>query len=85
MRCKSFPPWHLSEMKFADNCLSSEVYAADIFDTFFRADPLSATQGRKYRYGLLEPGGRRPEMETLLTFLGRKPNPEPFLRSLGIS
>jgi metallopeptidase MepB len=68
----------------ADNSSSSEVYSADIFDTFFKADPTSAVQGRKYRYGLLEPGGSRPEMETLLAFLGREPNPEPFLKSLGI-
>ncbi|KAK0619449.1 metallopeptidase [Immersiella caudata] len=63
----------------------SEVYSADIFDTYFRADPTSRTQGRKYRHGLLEPGGSRPEMETLLAFLGREPNPGLFLKSLGIS
>ncbi|KAK0652761.1 hypothetical protein B0T16DRAFT_427103 [Cercophora newfieldiana] len=53
----------------------SKVYSADIFDNFFRDDPMSATQGRRYRYGLLEPGGRRPEMETLLA----------FFRSMGIA
>ncbi|KAK4446805.1 thimet oligopeptidase [Podospora aff. communis PSN243] len=62
----------------------SEVYSADIFDTFFKADPTSAAQGRRYRHALLEPGGSRPEMETLLAFLGREPNPGPLLKSLGI-
>jgi len=63
----------------------SEVYAADMFASFFVADPRDASQGRKYRHGLLEKGGSRPEMETLLDFLGREPSPEVFYSSLGIS
>lgn len=62
----------------------SEMYAADLFDTFFAKDPMSAEQGRKYRHGLLEKGGSRPEMETLVGFLGRKPRAEAFYRAFGI-
>lgn len=63
----------------------SEIHSADIFNSFFKDDPMNAEQGRKYRHKLLEPGGSRPEMETLLAYLGRQPDPEPFLKSLGIS
>jgi Zn-dependent oligopeptidase len=69
----------------ANSLHSSEVYSADIFATFFKDDPMNSEQGRKYRHKLLEPGGSRPEMETLLAYLGRQPDPEPFLKSLGMS
>ncbi len=64
--------------------LLSEVYAADIFDSFFKSNPEDVSQGRRYRHVLLEQGRSRPEMETLLAFLGREPDPRPFYRTLGI-
>ncbi|KAK5654621.1 hypothetical protein OQA88_6942 [Cercophora sp. LCS_1] len=65
--------------------LLSEVYAADVFSTFFAQNPTDASQGRRYRHALLEKGGSRPEMETLLMFLGRQPSPKALYRSLGVN
>lgn len=64
--------------------LLSEVYEADLFDSLFRSDPADVASGRRYRHGLLEKGGSRPEMETLVGFLEREPDPRPFYRCLGI-
>jgi hypothetical protein len=64
---------------------SSEVISADIFDTFFKLNPRNAAEGRRYRRELLEKGGSRPEMETVLTFLGRKPNPAAFYKMVGLA
>jgi metallopeptidase MepB len=65
--------------------LLSEMYAMDIFETFFKDDMENKELGRRYRHGFLEMGGSRPEMETLLEFLGREPDPGPFYRFLGIT
>jgi Zn-dependent oligopeptidase len=39
--------------------LYSLVFAADMFDTIFKADPMSAAAGMKYRHSILGPGGSR--------------------------
>jgi len=57
----------------------SEVYAADMFASFFAADPRDASQGRKYRHGLLEKGGSRPEMEPA-RFSGKGAKPRGILQ-----
>ncbi|KAF2835216.1 hypothetical protein M501DRAFT_456864 [Patellaria atrata CBS 101060] len=64
--------------------LSSQVYSADMFYTVFESDPMNGTEGRRYRHTVLERGGSQDEMQTLVDFLGRKPEPDAFYRELGI-
>lgn len=56
-----------------------------MFNSFFKADPMDASEGRRFRHQLLEKGGSRPEMETLVTYLGRKPDPTAFYKEVGIA
>ena len=53
-----------------------------MFDTVFSADTLSTEKGSLYRNQILLPGGARDEMDSLVAFLGRKPNNSAFLRKL---
>lgn len=53
-----------------------------MFDTVFKADPLSAEAGLRYRREILQPGGERDEMESLKAFLGRPPSNEAFMKRL---
>lgn len=46
---------------------------------------MNAAEGRRYRHTVLEKGGSRDEMESLIEFLGRKPSTEAFYRELGLS
>ena len=46
---------------------------------------LDRALGRLYREKILEPGRGRDELESLRAFLGREPNEEAFLKSLGLS
>ena len=39
---------------------------------------MNAEEGRRFRYQLLEKGGSRPEMETMVAYLGRGPNVKAF-------
>lgn len=64
--------------------LSSQVYSADMFHAVFATNPMDQTQGRRYRHMVLEKGGSRDEMETLVGFLGREPRAEAFYRELGL-
>jgi Zn-dependent oligopeptidase len=45
--------------------LYSLVFAADMYKTVFKADPLSAEMGHRYREMILRPGGSRDEMSSL--------------------
>ncbi|EKD15436.1 peptidase family M3 [Drepanopeziza brunnea f. sp. 'multigermtubi' MB_m1] len=65
--------------------LSSQVYSADMFHSVFKKDPMSKTEGRRYRHMVLEKGGSQDEMKTLEDFLGRKPSTEAFYRELGLA
>lgn len=56
----------------------SKVYAADLYNTIFKNDPLNPSIGRRYRYGVLRKGSGESEMKTLEGFLGRKPNAQSF-------
>ncbi|KAJ4158161.1 uncharacterized protein LMH87_008700 [Akanthomyces muscarius] len=58
----------------------SEVIAADMFYSVFQQDPLSRTEGQRYRRLILERGGSRDLMGSLCEFLGRETNPEAFQR-----
>lgn len=64
--------------------LWSEVYAADMFTRFEKEGILNPQPGRLYRQLILEPGRSKDEGEQLRTFLGREPNEEAFLKSLGL-
>jgi metallopeptidase MepB len=56
-----------------------------MFHSVFAPDPMNAKEGRRYRHTVLERGGSQDEMQTLIDFLGRKPNTEAFYRELGLS
>ncbi|GAA5852314.1 hypothetical protein JCM8547_006734 [Rhodosporidiobolus lusitaniae] len=62
--------------------LWSQVFSADMFATVFEKDPMSKEAGSRYRKSILEVGGSRDEMDSLVDFLGRKPNNDAFLKSL---
>lgn len=53
-----------------------------MFDTVFKANPLSAEAGWRYRREILQHGGERDEMESLSAFLGRLPSNEAFMKRL---
>ncbi|KAJ3573206.1 hypothetical protein NP233_g2580 [Leucocoprinus birnbaumii] len=60
----------------------SLVFAADMYSTIFKADPLDPGRGNRYREEILLPGGSREETDSLKEFLGRPPNSEAFLKEL---
>jgi Zn-dependent oligopeptidase len=60
----------------------SLVFAADIYQTVFKEDPLDATRGDRYRKSILQPGGSREELDSLEEFLGRPPNSDAFMKEL---
>ncbi|KAF8843766.1 mitochondrial endopeptidase [Paxillus ammoniavirescens] len=61
----------------------SLVFAADMYATVFKKDPLDPKLGRLYRDKILLVGGSRDEMDSLKDFLGREPNPEAFIDEIG--
>jgi thimet oligopeptidase len=64
--------------------LWSLVYAEDIFAVFEQKGIMDKEIGIKYRNLILAKGGSEDEMQQLIDFLGRKPNEEAFLKSLGV-
>ncbi|EPT05216.1 Metalloprotease [Fomitopsis schrenkii] len=60
----------------------SLVFAADMYATVFKPNPLDPVRGAKYREAILRPGGSREEDDSLKEFLGRPPNSEAFVREL---
>ncbi|KIM89266.1 hypothetical protein PILCRDRAFT_61316 [Piloderma croceum F 1598] len=60
----------------------SLVFAADMYATVFKKDPLNPALGQRYRERILRVGGSREETESLEDFLGRPPNSEAFLKEL---
>lgn len=64
--------------------LWSKVYAKDMFSIFEKNGVLSPATGIKYRKTILEKGATQEEATMLQNFLGRKPNSEAFLRSMGL-
>ena len=62
----------------------SEVYAQDMFSVFEANGILNPETGLKYRKIILEKGGTVDPYELVKEFLGREPNSEAFLRSMGI-
>jgi Zn-dependent oligopeptidase len=64
--------------------LWSKVFAQDIFSVFEKNGVLNQEIGIKYRKAILEKGATEEESVMLQNFLGRKPNSEAFLRSIGL-
>ncbi|KAG8800321.1 hypothetical protein FRC16_003127 [Serendipita sp. 398] len=65
----------------------SLVFAYDMYETVFKANPLDPVAGKRYRDHILRPGGSREEMDSLKAswdyeFLGRAPNSEAFAHAL---
>ena len=64
--------------------LWSKVYAEDMFSKFKAEGVLNPALGRRYRTEILERGSSRDEMDSLKAFLGREPNEDAFLESIGL-
>jgi len=64
--------------------LWSKVYAEDMFSRFKTEGVLNPVLGKRYRVEILEKGSSRDEMESLKAFLGREPNEDAFLESIGL-
>lgn len=66
--------------------LWSEVFSSDMFFTRFQKEEglQNPQTGLDYRREILLPGGSRDGMKSLVGFLGRQPNQEAFLKSIGI-
>lgn len=64
--------------------LWSKVYAQDMFSIFKENGVMDKATGTRYRKEILEKGATVPEIDMVEKFLGRKPNSQAFLESLGI-
>jgi len=64
--------------------LWSEVYAHDMFSVFEEGGLLNPAIGSRYREEVLEKGGSEDPITLVINFLGRQPNNQAFLKSLGI-
>lgn len=64
--------------------LWSEVYAQDMFSRFEAEGILNPEVGKAYREKVLARGSEEDEMQMLRDFLGREPNQEAFIKSLGL-
>jgi thimet oligopeptidase len=62
----------------------SKVYAEDMFSVFEKTGVLNPLTGKKYRDVILAKGGSSDEFQLVKQFLGREPNQEAFLKSLGV-
>ncbi|ESK89011.1 metallopeptidase [Moniliophthora roreri MCA 2997] len=60
----------------------SLVFAADMYATVFKADPLDPARGQRYREKILRPGGSREELDSLKDFLGREPDSDAFIKEI---
>ncbi|KAI7365071.1 hypothetical protein KC354_g5185 [Hortaea werneckii] len=63
--------------------LITQIYASDMFSTDLEKDPRVGKAGLRYRRTILENGSGRDEMQMMVDFLGRPPDPEAFLAHLG--
>jgi thimet oligopeptidase len=64
--------------------LWSKVYAEDMFTVFERYGLTSRKAGMRYRLWILARGNDADPDVLLRGFLGRKPSPEAFYRSIGL-
>lgn len=64
--------------------LWSKVFAQDMFSVFQKNGVMDTNTGIRYRKEILEIAGSIDETEMLRRFLGREPNSDAFMKSLGI-
>jgi thimet oligopeptidase len=64
--------------------LWSRVYAQDMFSVFEKNGVMDKETGLKYRDVILANGGSRDELGMVIEFLGREPNQDAFLKSIGL-
>ena len=64
--------------------LWSRVFAQDIFSVFEKNGVMDPATGERYRKEILEVAGSQEEMDLLRHFLGREPNSDAFMRSIGL-
>jgi thimet oligopeptidase len=64
--------------------LWAEVYAQDMFSVFEKNGILDKKTGKRYRDIILASGGDEEPLELVKKFLGREPNENAFLKSLGL-
>jgi thimet oligopeptidase len=64
--------------------LWSRVFAQDMFSVFQKNGVMDTNTGIRYRKDILEKAATEQEMDMLRNFLGREPNSNAFLESLGI-
>ncbi len=60
------------------------VFADDMFSVFEKNGVMNQETGRNYEKLFLERGSTIDEMEIVKEFLGREPNEEAFLKSIGL-
>lgn len=65
--------------------LWAEVFSEDMFSVFAEAGVLDPAVGKRYRKTVLERGGEGDEKDYVREFLGREPNEEAFLKSIGLT
>lgn len=64
--------------------LWAKVYAEDMFSVFKEKGVLNPDAGQELRKTILERGSEKDEMEIVKDFLGREPNENAFLISIGL-
>ena len=64
--------------------LWSRVFAQDIFSVFEKYGVMDAKTGERYRKQILEVAGSQQEKDMLRNFLGREPNSDAFMKSIGL-
>jgi Zn-dependent oligopeptidase len=62
----------------------SRVFAEDMFSVFKKEGVMNSRTGIRYRQQVLEKGSTMDEIEMLKNFLGRSPNSNAFMQSLGL-
>ena len=62
----------------------SRVYAEDMFSVFEKNGILHPRTGMTYRKQVLEPASSLAALDAVKNFLGREPNQEAFIKSLGV-
>ena len=60
------------------------VYAQDMFSVFEKNGIMNEEVGKRYRQVILSKGGSEKEINMVEEFLGRPPNDEAYLKSLGL-
>ena len=64
--------------------LWSKVFAQDIFSVFEKNGVMDSKTGERYRKEILEVAGSQYEKDMLKKFLGREPNSDAFMKSIGL-